>query len=115
MSLKDNARVSFGDEVAGSLDSSIRDPLMQAADQLSQLRASMENVVKELESGANMGVDAAAGAMGADVPPGPPGGELGGPDMGAPDMGAAPGEPPVDAVADVDIDGEGEERPMKDM
>lgn len=120
LSLKDNARVAFGDQAASSLDQSIRDPLMQAADNLSQLRASMENVVKELEGGAGMGAGAAAGQMGVPgAEPPPMGGELGGPtgdDIGgAPPMGGAPGEPPVDAVADVDIDGEEGERPMKDM
>lgn len=120
MSLKDNARVAFGDEAANGLDQSIRDPLMQAADMLSQLRGSMENVVKELEGGAGVGAGAAAGAMGVPgAEPPPMGGDLGGPpggDLGAPPpMGGEPGEPPVDAVADVDIDGEGEERPMKEM
>ena len=115
--LKDNVRSSFGDDAAANIDSAITDPLNQAADTLSQLRSSMENVVKQLEGGAGVGAGVAGAAMGAGAPP-MGGGELGAPggDLGAePPAPGVPGEPSPDAVADVSIDGEDTERPMKDM
>ncbi len=114
--LKDNARSSFGDDVPEQIDAAVTEPLNQAADMLSQLRSSMENVVQQLEGGADAGAGMAGAAMGADVPdmpgasaalgPGDPG--------GAPPIGA-PGEPSPDALADVDIGGEDVERPKKEI
>ena len=120
MSLKDNTRSAFDEQAAENLDTSIREPLMQAADMLSKLRASMENVVGQLEGGSDVGAGVAADAMGVPGAPGEPmPGDMGAaPDMGAPDLGGAPGapgEPSPDALADVGIDGEGEERPKKEL
>ena len=114
--LKDNIRSAFGDQAAEQFDQAVREPITTSADQLSQLRASMENTVQQLEGGANMGAGAAGAGMdaGMGAPPAP-GGDMGAP--GAPPMGGVPEtpEPSPSALADVNIDGEDVERPMKDM
>lgn len=111
LTLKDNSRSAFGDESTAQIDQ-IQEPINQAADILSQLRAAMEQVVSQLEQGADAGIGAAAEI-----------GSAGG-DMGSP-ADAMGGEPPMDGgelgvsgaedLADVSLDGEMEERPMKDI
>jgi len=109
LTLKDNARSAFGDQSTANIEQ-IQEPINQAADILSQLRASMESVVEQLEGGANAGIGAAAevGDQAADL--GTPGDAMGDP-MGV-DVGGVPG---AEELADVSLDGETEERPMKDM
>ena len=118
LTLKDNARTAFGDQAADSLDAAVMEPLNTAADQLSQLRASMENVVQQLEGGADTGAGVAAAGMGADVPGMPVASDALGPDAGAapaPPLPGAEAEPSPDALADVNIDGEETERPKKEL
>ena len=110
LTLKDNARSAFGDQSTANIEQ-IQEPINQAADILSQLRASMESVVEQLEGGANAGIGAAA-EVGDQA-----GGELGSPAdaMGEPPMGGELGVSGAEDLADVPLDGETEERPMKDM
>lgn len=118
LTLKDNTRSAFGDHAAQQIDSSMSEPLNAAADMLSQLRASMEGALEQLEGGADTGAGiagaemtgdnmAADAAMGGDMPPAPPMGGAPGMDMGG-DVSPA-------AIADVDIDGEEVERPKKEL
>ncbi len=109
LTLKDNSRSAFGDESAAQLDQ-IQEPINQAADTLSQLRASMENVVSQLEQGADTGAGIAAdlGNAGVDLDA-TPADAMGG------EMGDELGVSGAESLADVSLDGEIEERPMKDM
>lgn len=113
ITLKDNSRSAFGDESVSNLEQ-LNEPINQAADILSQLRATMEQVVSQLESGANVGIGAAAemGDTANDL--GSPADAMGaqmGDDMVGGDLGVSGAED----LADVALDGEMEERPMKDM
>ena len=114
LTLKDNTRSAYGDEAASQLDQ-IQQPLNQAADTLSQLRAQMESAVEQLEGGANTGAAIAGAEMGGqpgEYDEGGMGDELGSP---ADAMGDPMGDASVDELADVNLDGEGDERPMKEM
>lgn len=112
--LKDQLRVTMGDDAAAQIEDTFLDPVRQAADALSQLRATIMQTVDSLK-----GVDAATdvagaaaldtaadagAAAGADAALGTPGDALAG------DADALAGD-----MADVSIDGEEGERPMKDM
>jgi len=110
LTLKDNSRTAFGDESTAQIDQ-IQEPINQAADILSQLRAAMEQVVSQLESGADAGIGAAAelGQAGVQVGGSPADA------MGEPPMGDELGVSGAEDLADVPLDGETEERPMKDM
>jgi len=110
LTLKDNSRSAFGDESAAQLDQ-IQEPINQAADTLSQLRAAMEQVVSQLEQGADAGIGAAAELGGAGGDMGSPADAMGEPPMGGGELGV----PGAEDLADVSLDGELEERPMKDM
>ena len=114
LTLKDNTRSAYGDEAASQLDQ-IQQPLNQAADTLSQLRAQMESAVEQLEGGANTGAAVAGAAMGGQ--PGEYDADGMGGDLGSPAdaMGDPMGDASVDELADVNLDGEGDERPMKEM
>ncbi len=112
LTLKDNSRSAFGDQSAAQLDQ-IQEPINQAADTLSQLRASMENVVSQLEQGADAGAGVAADAMGSADAMGDA--MSAGDAMGAPPMGDELGVSGAEELADVSLDGEADERPMKDM
>lgn len=113
LTLKDNTRSAYGDSAAQSIDASVTQPLNDAADMLSQLRASMDSVVTQLEGGADTGAGIAGAQMGQDNMAG----DMGmGDDMGgAPPMGGIPGDAAPDAIAAVDIDGEEMERPKKEL
>lgn len=111
LTLKDNSRSAFGDDSAAQLDQ-IQEPINQAADTLSQLRAAMEQVVSQLEQGADRGIGVNASAMDAGGDMGSPADAMGEePPMGGGDLGV----PGAEDLADVSLDGELEERPMKDM
>lgn len=91
------ARAVLGDQQAQSIEQALGDPVRQAADSLSQLKASLQQAIQSLESGVSGGD--ADGGMNMD-----------GPKMGAdadPDM--------ADDMADVNLDGQDGERPMKGM
>ncbi len=119
LTLKDNARSAFGDDTPAQIDAAVTQPLNQAADMLSQLRASMENVVQQLEGGADIGISAAHAGMDTGAPPmggmDPAADPMGGMDAAAPPEMGVPGEPSPDAIADVDIAGEEVERPKKEI
>lgn len=106
ITLKDQARVSIGDDAASQIEQALTQPVSQAADMLSQLRASIEKTLQSLSgNGGDMGGD-----MGGD----PLGGDMGG-DLGTP-MDAMGGEDALpDEMADVSLDGTDGERPKKVM
>lgn len=111
LKLKDETRTAFGDGAAEGLDAAVGDQINQAADVLSKLRASMEQTVSQLESGAGVGGAPADPAMPGDLGAAPP---IGG-DLEQPPMPGAPGEPSPDDLAGVNIDGEEAERPKKEI
>lgn len=102
LTMKDQARVTMGDQAAAEVEKALTQPVQQAADVLSQLHVTLENAVKTLTSQSNVTGDM-GGGMGGDASLGTPGDALGGPD-----------ELP-DQMAEVSLDGADAERPMKDM
>lgn len=99
ITLKDQARISIGDDAASQIEQALTQPVSQAADMLSQLRASIEKTLSSLSgNGGDMGGDPLAGG-----------------DLGTP-MDAMGGEDTLpDEMADVSLDGTDGERPMKSM
>ncbi len=102
LTVKDQARVTMGDQAAAEVEKALTAPVQQAADVLSQLHVTLENAVKSL-SGQGGADPAMGGDMGGDASLGTPGDALGGP------------EELPDQMADVNMDGSDAERPMKDM
>jgi hypothetical protein len=120
ITLKDQIRVTMGDDAAAQIEDTFLEPVRQAADSLSQLRATILKTVDHLKTVDVAGGAAPAGDFGQ---PAGPGGELGSP------MDAM-GDDPMDGddfgddfdddglsggLADVSLDGSDSERPMKDM
>lgn len=111
LTLKDNARTSLGDAAADQIDQALTGPINDAADAISRLRASVKKAVTQLEQQTMGGMGNGMDDMGG------PGGDLGG-DLGSPmdalggDLG---GDDLAGQIADVDIDGDGEERPKKSI
>jgi len=99
LTMKDQARVTMGDQAAAEVEKALTQPVQQAADVLSQLHVALENAVKSLSGQGGVSDP----AMGGDVSLGTPGDALGGP------------EELPDQMADVSLDGADAERPMKNM
>ena len=121
ITLKDQIRVTMGDDAAAQIEDKFLDPVRNAADALSQLRAIIEQTVTKLKSGdtggdVTLGEPATPAAMGADPAADPMADPMGG-DMGSPEdaMGADPLADPEDALAGADLEAGDEERPMKGM
>lgn len=123
--LKNQIRISMGDDAAAQIEDKFLEPVRQAADALSQLQATILQTVENLKSADDVGVGGAdpmgGGDMGAD-PMG--GGDLGSPEdalggdpMGGDDLGGDPlgGDDLAGDLADASLDGGDGERPMKDM
>ena len=121
ITLKDQIRVTMGDDAAAQIEDTFLEPVRQAADALSQLRATIIQTVNNLK-----GEDAATDVAGASAlggEPTPMGGVDGGAaDLGSPAdaMGANPmadeGDELAGDLADASLDGGADgERPMKDM
>jgi hypothetical protein len=122
--LKNQIRISMGDDAAAQIEDKFLDPVRQAADALSQLQATILQTVENLKGagdavdtaqGAVAGADAAMGGMGGDDL-GSPEDALGGDPMGG-DLGGDPlgGDDIAGDLADASLDGGDGERPMKDM
>ncbi len=108
LTLKDNSRSAYGDKAAEELDR-IYEPINQAADTLSRLRAAMEDVTKQLESESNDYSGSTGGMQDGEL--GTPGDAMGDAPMGGDDLGV----PGAEDLADVSLDGEMDERPMKNI
>ena len=117
--LKNQIRISMGDDAAAQIEDKFLEPVRQAADALSQLQATILQTVENLKGsddsigaagGAIGGADPAVDAMGGD--------ELGSPEdaLGEPPMGGPLDDDPMAGdLADASLDGGDGERPMKDM
>lgn len=110
LTLKDNARAAFGDQTAENLEGAVSGQINQAADQLSRLRASMEQVVEQMKSDGGMDDTGMGGDLGSPMDalgpePGVPGEE---PEIGGEDELAGD-------LADVNLGGEETERPKKEL
>jgi hypothetical protein len=118
--LKNQIRLSMGDDAAAQIEDKFLDPVRQAADALSQLQATIMKTVENLK-GADTGMDAgmdAGGDLGGDLGGGDLGGDLGSPEdaLGEPPMGGPLDDDPLAGdLADASLDGGDGERPMKDM
>lgn len=93
------ARSMMGDEAAQSLEHALGEPVQEAAQALSSLKAAVQQAIQSLEGGAG------GGGMGGDL--GTPGDAMGDKPIGGGDMS--------DELADVNMDGTDGERPMKDL
>jgi len=123
--LKNQIRISMGDDAAAQIEDKFLEPVRQAADALSQLQATILQTVENLKNADDVGVGGAdADPMGSgDIGADPMGGGMGSPvdAMGADPMGGDIGGDPLggddlaDDLADASLDGGDGERPMKDM
>ena len=109
-----SARALVGDEVGSQIEQAVNPVLTQAAQDLSSLKASLEQAKTQVEhhTGTEMGgMDGMGGGpqMGGQMG-GTPGGA-----MGAPPMGGMPGDDLAADMADTDLGGSVEERGMKDI
>ena len=119
--LKNQIRISMGDDAAAQIEDKFLDPVRQAADALSQLQATILQTVDNLKGTESTG-DMNGGMGGGDMGGGM-GGDLGSPDdaMGSDPMGGDLGGDPLGGddiagdLADASLDGGDGERPMKDM
>jgi len=136
--LKNQIRISMGDDAAAQIEDKFLEPVRQAADALSQLQATILQTVENLKNADDAGVGGGdvGGAIGADPMGG--GDDLGSPvdamgadpdDLGSPvdamgadpmggdDLGGDPlgGDDLAGDLADASLDGGDGERPMKDM
>lgn len=101
--LKDQIRVTMGDESADQIEDEFVEPVRHAADALSKLRATIDQTVENLKSEGDVSMDGGLdGGLGGGMGDDDLGGEIGGDDE-------------VGDLADVSVDGEPEERPMKQM
>jgi len=116
--LKNQIRISMGDDAAAQIEDKFLEPVRQAADALSQLQATILATVDNLKQGDDAGIE--PGDLGAG-----PAGDLGDDgDMGSP-MDAMGDEPEIGGdlggdelagdLAGASLDGGDGERPMKDM
>ena len=121
--LKNQIRISMGDDAAAQIEDKFLEPVRQAADALSQLQATILQTVDNLKNtddavsaagGAVAGAGAAVDAM--DDGLGSPEDALGGDPMGG-DLGGDPlgGDDLAGDLAGASLDGGDGERPMKDM
>lgn len=109
-----NARTSVGDDVASSLEQALNEPLNQAADALTQLKASVQNAVNHITSGVEGGADSMDNLGGLpDV--GSPMDAMGGAPMGGGGMAPPVGQDLAGDLADVSLDGEEGERAKKEV
>lgn len=117
--LKNQIRISMGDDAAAQIEDKFLEPVRQAADALSQLQATILQTVDNLK-GTDDALGAAGGAIaGADAALDATGGDLGAPEdaLGAPpgDEIGLGGDELAGDLADASLDGGDGERPMKDM
>lgn len=106
ITLKDQIRVAMGDDAAAQIEDTFLEPVRNAADALSKLRATIGTAVDSLKDG-----DAAPAAPApGDMPMGDEGDSL-----GTPGDAISPDGEDLDDMADAAIAGEDGERPMKDM
>lgn len=103
------AKASGDDTLVEPMQNALGEPLNQAISALTDLKAALAGATSDLTGAAPAGDD-----MGGDPMAGDPMGDMGSPEdaMGADPMG---GDADVDALADVDIGGDDEERPMKEV
>jgi len=121
--LKNQIRISMGDDAAAQIEDKFLEPVRQAADALSQLQATILQTVENLKNADDAGVGAGSdvGGIGADPMGGDdlgsPADALGGDPMGGDDLGGDPlgGDDLAGDLADASLDGGDGERPMKDM
>ena len=120
--LKNQIRLSMGDDAAAQIEDKFLDPVRQAADALSQLQATIMKTVENLkgvDSGMDAGMDAGmdtgigAGGLGDDL--GSPEDALGADPLGGSDEIGLGGDDMAGDLADASLDGGDGERPMKDM
>lgn len=108
LTLKDNARTSLGDQAADQIDAALTGPINDAANSISKLRAAVSKAVESLKqqaSGGGMDMGMGMDDLGGDL--GTPMDALAGDELGGDDLA---GE-----IADVNLDGEVEERPKKEL
>jgi hypothetical protein len=123
--LKNQIRISMGDDAAGQIEDKFLEPVRQAADALSQLQATILQTVENLKSaddtmgaaggavaGADAAVDAMDGGLGGDL--GSPEDALGDDPLGGDEIGLG-GDDMAGDLAGASLDGGDGERPMKDM
>lgn len=101
-----SARSIIGDNAGDQLSQALNEPVNQAAQALSTLKSAIEKSISTLEGGAG---DDLGGDMGGDL-----GGLGGDDDLGSPADAMGGDDLPSD-LADVNLDGDDEERPLKDM
>ena len=116
--LKNQIRISMGDDAAAQIEDKFLEPVRQAADALSQLQATILQTVDNLKNTDDSGgipsgdmcgdLGSPEDALGADPMAG---GDLGG-DLGGDPLG---GDEIAGDLADASLDGGDGERPMKDM
>ncbi len=123
--LKNQIRISMGDDAAAQIEDKFLEPVRQAADALSQLQSTILKTVENLKAADQAGGDV-GGGIGDDPMSGDPmgGGDLGSPEdamgtdpLGGDDLGGDPlgGDELAGDLADASLDGGDGERPMKDM
>jgi len=124
--LKNQIRISMGDDAAAQIEDKFLEPVRQAADALSQLQATILQTVENLKNADDVGVGGGADPMGGgDLGADPMGGDdlgspvdaMGADPMGGDDLGGDPlgGDDLAGDLADASLDGGDGERPMKDM
>ena len=119
ITLKDQIRVTMGDDAASQIEDTFLEPVRNAADALSMLRATIMKTVENLKGADAAGGDMGMGGMGGDV--GAPDPMAGGDELGSPAdaMGADPmlddGDELAGDLGDAALDGGDGERPIKDM
>lgn len=119
ITLKDQLRVTMGDDAAAQIEDTFLEPVRNAADALSMLRATIMKTVESLK-GADSAGGMAAGAVAGDALDADPLGdgtdELGSPmDAMGDDPLADEGDELAGDLADASLDGGDGERPMKSM
>lgn len=116
--LKNQIRISMGDDAAAQIEDKFLEPVRQAADALSQLQATILQTVDNLKNTDDSG-GIPSGDMGGDL--GSPEDALGADPMAGDDLGGDLGGDPLGGdeiagdLADASLDGGDGERPMKDM
>lgn len=110
-----SARALVGDEVGSQIEQAVNPVLTQAAQDLSNLKASLEQAKQQVENHASAEMGGQMGGMGGGMGGqmgGTPGGAMGAPPMGGAQMG---GDDLAADMAGTDLGGSVEERGMKDI
>ena len=102
------ARASVGEEAANSLQTAITDPVNQAASALTDLKSSITQAIQDID---NADTDMMDGGMDGGM-----GDDMGSPeDMMGDEMSMGHDDDMVDAMSDVSLGGDPEERPKKEL